>query len=94
MHPAQKLGLLSLVVFASGWVVPFLLYGGQDPAGQAMMGGLLAFLFWGVALVLAIVAFVKSFRGDPGKAAKVFGRAPLFLIVLLVVVGLVLAINS
>lgn len=94
MHPAQSLGIVSLVLFALGSILPFLLFTNSDPAGNAMMGGLAAFVFWAGAIVLAIIAFIKSFRGNLSIAARVVGRAPLLLILLVIAVGVVVAINS
>jgi hypothetical protein len=94
MHSARQVGIASLIVFAAGFFLPQLFFQNQDPAGKGMMTGLLAFVFWAAAIILGIVAFVGSFRGNPDVVTKILGRAPVFVIVVVIAAAVVTAINS
>lgn len=98
MQRSRKIGIASLIVFAVGFLLPAgadILFPGQDPAGKAMASGFLAMVCCGIAMVLAITAFVFSF----GKQEKrdiwtiLLGRGPLVLIVVASVAGVIVAIN-
>lgn len=98
MNRARKFGVASLIVFAVGFLAAGaadFLFPGQDPAGKAMMAGLLGFLFWGIALLLSIIAFAFSFGKQEARNFwnLLLGRGPLILVVIVLVAGFVIAIN-
>ena len=94
MNSARIAGLFSVSTFIGGILLSFVMgaVGGGDPAGIAIMTGLLAFVAVAAAFVIAIVAFVLSFKQQPlDKVTAYLSRGPLILFLVLLVFGSLLA---
>lgn len=97
MNSLRKTGLTAIAFFVLGVVLSAaggIILPGQDPAGGAMLGGLIAFILWAIALVFAIMAFKRSFNGKHDGLTLFLARAPLGIIILLVALAFVLAISG
>ena len=97
MNSARVAGLWSLGALVGGILLSFVLgaASGGDPAGEAMLTGLLGFGAVAIAFVIAIVAFVLSFKQKPlDRVTAYLSRGPLILFVVLLVFGVLLAVAN
>ncbi|MBA3385175.1 MAG: hypothetical protein H0W30_20430 [Gemmatimonadaceae bacterium] len=97
MNSLRKTGLKALAIFVLGLILGVagnIISPGQDPAGGAMLGGLIAFVCWAVAFVFAIIAFKRSFNAKHDSLTLFLARAPLGIIILLVAVAFILAMSG
>ena len=88
------MAIAATIIFAFSLVFPFadFLFPGQDKAGKGMITGLFVFGLWLMAVILALIAFIRSFKDNGGRSAKIFARLPLIFIVTLIAFGLISAI--
>jgi len=97
MNSLRKTGLKAIAFFVLGAVLGAagnIISPNQDPARAGMLGGMVAFICWAIALVFALMAFKRSFNGKHDGLTLFLARAPLGIIILLVAVAFILAVSG
>lgn len=88
MNSLRTTGILSFLFFGVALFsrqIVRVVFADQDPAGEAMMSGLIAIVALVAALVLALVAFTRARKKDNlDGVTKFLARAPLAIIALAV----------
>ena len=97
MNSLRKTGLTAIAFFVLGLVLGGagkVIAPNQDAAGAGMLGGMIAFICWAIALVFALIAFKRSFNGKHDGLTIFLARAPLGVIILLVALAFILAVSG